>query len=148
MIIYIDADACPVTEDIIKVCEPYPLTIILVKSYAHFSHRLYHEWIKEIYVDSEKEAVDYKILSMINKGDVLVTQDYGLASLALQKSCYVIHPKGFQYTAENINQLLASRYHNAQLRKQGGRTKGPKPFLLADHERFQAAFNKLLNTII
>ena len=62
------------------------------------------------------------------KEDLIVTQDYGLASLALAKGCIVLHHKGYKYTNDNIEQLLQTRYLSAMVRKSGKRTKGPKPF--------------------
>lgn len=137
MIIYIDGDACPVTQEIVSLAKGRELQVKLIKSYAHFSQQRYGNHVQEIYVDSENEAVDYKIIAMIKMGDLLITQDYGLASLALQKNCQVIHPKGFRYEQININSLLESRYQSAQIRKQGGRTKGPDPYTAEDREQFK-----------
>jgi|SRR5699024_5446695 len=144
MIIYIDGDACPVTEETISIAKVQQLQVKLVKSYAHFSHAKMDQHVQEIYVDSENEAADYKIIAMIATNDLLITQDYGLASLALQKNCQVIHPRGFHYTTKNIDSLLASRYESAQIRKQGGRTKGPAPFTDKDREQFCAVLRKTL----
>ena len=57
------------------------------------------------------------------KEDLIVTQDYGLASLALAKGCIVLHHKGYKYTNDNIEQLLQTRYLSAMVRKSGKRTK-------------------------
>lgn len=146
--IYIDADASPVTDDVIQLASQYELMVTLVKSYAHFSHKSYPDHVKEIYVDQLKEAADYEIMSRIKGNDFLVTQDYGLASLALSKGAHVIHPKGRIYHASTIDQLLASRYISQQIRKKGGRTKGPKPFTEEDHTYFIEQFSFLLKRFI
>jgi uncharacterized protein YaiI (UPF0178 family) len=76
--------------------------------------------------------------------DIIVTQDYGLASLGLAKGCIVLHHKGFRYTNENIDQLLQTRYLSAMARKSGKRTKGPKPFTAEDREQFRQLFKQAI----
>jgi len=90
---------------------------------------------------------DYKIMSMVNRGDIVITQDYGLASVLLGKGCYVIHHKGFRYTENNIDRLLSSRHASAQARRAGFRTKGPKAFTSEDREAFSKAFIQLIEQI-
>lgn len=74
---------------------------------------------------------------MIRSGDILVTQDYGLASLVLPKGVRVLHQLGYEYTGENIDGLLEQRYFSAKVRKSGGHTKGPKAFTQADRDKFK-----------
>lgn len=145
MIIYIDADACPVTQEIMIIAEKKQYQVKTIKSYAHFSQPIDKDFVEEIYVDDENEAVDYKIMAMIMESDLLITQDYGLASLALQKNATVIHPRGFKYTKETIDTLLASRYQSAQIRKAGGRTKGPSSFTNKDRDKFTRLLTQLLS---
>lgn len=144
MIIYVDGDACPVMNDIISIANQQQIEVVVLKSYAHYSYRQHVGFVKEIYVDSESEAVDYKIISLVNAGDLVITQDYGLASLALQKKCQVIHPRGFIFTERNIDRLLASRHQHAQIRKSGGRTKGPAPFTEKSRQQFVDTFTELI----
>ena len=78
----------------------------------------------------------------------VVTQDYGLASLLLPKGCTVLHHKGFEYDARNIDHLLETRYMGSMIRKGGGRTKGPKPFSKEDKEAFLKLFRqKIWSTV-
>ena len=98
-----------------------------------------------VYVDTGAEAADYRIMQLVKKGDVLITQDYGLASLCLAKGCIVLHHTGFRYTADNIDQLLQSRYLSAMARKSGQRTKGPKAFTKEDREQFKSSFRIILD---
>lgn len=144
-LIYIDADSCPVTDEILAISHAKNMSVTLVKSYAHFSLKPLDEHVKVIYVDQEKEASDYRIMRLIQLNDVLITADYGLASLALAKTPYIIHPKGFRYKKETIDQLLQSRYVSKQVRKAGGRMKGPKAFTDEDREHFITQFTQLLN---
>ncbi len=99
-----------------------------------------------IYVDSGADAADYRIMKLAETGDLIVTQDYGLASLGLAKGCIVLHHKGFSYTSENIDHLLQTRYLSAMARKGGKRTKGPKPFTSEDREKFRELFKKAIAT--
>ena len=99
-----------------------------------------------VYVDNGAEAADYRIMRLIKKDDVLVTQDYGLASLALAKGAIVLHQTGFRYSTENIDQLLQSRYLSAMQRKSGKRTKGPKAFTNEDREKFRALFIETISS--
>ena len=145
MIIYVDGDACPVTDEIIVLANRNKLKVVVLKSYAHYSYRQHEGFVEEIYLDSESEAVDYKLIAMVVANDLVVTQDYGLASLALQKSCQVIHPRGFVYTNNNIDRLLASRYQSALIRKSGGRTKGPNPFTEQDRQQFIKTISAVIN---
>lgn len=121
------------------------MPVVLVSSYAHFSNKAYPAYVETVYVDSEQEAADYRIMHLLQQGDVLITQDYGLASLALGKKAIVLHHKGFQYTYENIDRLLETRYLSAQMRKSGKRTKGPNPFTKEAAEDFRAVFKQVIN---
>jgi uncharacterized protein YaiI (UPF0178 family) len=136
MKIYVDADACPVKDTIIAVAHQKGIPVILVQSFSHFSHAEHPDGVETIYVDSGSDAADFKIIGLAQKGDIIVTQDYGLASLGLAKGCFVIHHKGFTYTNENIDHLLQTRYLSAMARKGGQRTKGPKAFTKEDEQKF------------
>lgn len=145
--IFVDADSCPVTDQIIKIAGEYNERVTLVKSYAHYSLKPLPEHVKVIYVDQEKEASDYRIMRLLTRSDHLITADYGLASLALAKASCIIHPKGFVYKKDTIEQLLQSRYLSSQVRKSGGRMKGPKPYSDEDRQLFTATFTQLLDCL-
>lgn len=138
--IYVDADACPVKDIIIAESRNADIPVVLVTSFSHFSNAEQPSGVEIIYVDSGADAADYRIMKLAAKGDIIVTQDYGLASLALAKGCTVLHHTGYSYTNENIDQLLQSRYLSAMARKSGKRTKGPKPFTAEDKEKFRELF--------
>ncbi|MFC7063785.1 YaiI/YqxD family protein [Halobacillus seohaensis] len=145
MKIYVDADACPVKDIIISESTNEEIPVILVSSFSHYSNLEQQSWVETIYVDSGPDAADYRIMKLAENGDIIVTQDYGLASLALAKGCTVLHHKGFIYTHENIDQLLETRYLSAMARKSGKRTKGPKPFTLEDQENFRGVLKKAIS---
>jgi uncharacterized protein len=145
MQIYVDADACPVKDIIISEGRNAEIPVILVTSFSHFSNAEQPSGVETIYVDSGADAADYRIMKLAKAGDIIVTQDYGLASLGLAKGNIVLHHKGFSYTNENIDQLLQTRYFSAMARKSGKRTKGPKPFTAEDREQFTSLFKQVIS---
>lgn len=142
--ILIDADASPVQNEVIYVAEQHNLKVIVIKSYAHFSAEKLPNHVEALYVDSDKEAADLAIFERATKGDIVITQDYGLASLCLGKGCHVIHHKGFLYTEKNIDRLLASRHESAKLRRAGVRTKGPSPYTQEERQKFIKLLEKVI----
>ncbi len=142
--IMIDSDASPVKDIVIDEAKKHGLKVVLVASYAHYSTKIHPAHVETIYVDSAKEAADYRIMQLLQKDDILITQDYGLASLALGKKAKVLHHKGFEYDNDNIANLLESRYISAKIRKSGKRTKGPKPFTKEDADTFRRLLNHTL----
>ncbi|MDQ0205552.1 YaiI/YqxD family protein [Alkalicoccobacillus murimartini] len=132
--LFIDADSCPVKEEILTYRFLSDLRIVFVMSYAHMMNL--PQEVDQVMVDSDKEAVDLYIMNKIKAGDVCVTQDHALASLLLRKKVRVLSPRGIQYLEESIEQLLDVRYMSAQKRRRGIRTKGPKPFTEEDRNRF------------
>jgi len=148
MKIYIDADASPVQNEVFQIAEDYGFPVVMVKSFSHFSHDPLPAHVSVQYVDKGAEMADYKIMSIVAKGDIVITQDYGLASVVLGKGCYVLHHKGFRYTNKNIDQLLSSRHASALARRGGYRTKGPKPFTKEDREKFSVVLTQLIEQIL
>ncbi|EOL47661.1 YaiI/YqxD family protein [Enterococcus caccae] len=137
MRIFVDGDGSPVKDLTIEVALTYSIDVVIVTSIDHYSMKEYPENVSVIYVDKGADAADYKIVQLIGKGDILITQDYGLASLVLPKEVRVLHQLGYEYTGENMDGLLEQRYFSAKVRKGGGRTKGPKAFTQADREKFK-----------
>lgn len=123
MRILIDADGCPVVNETIKVAHKFNLESII---FCDTSHNFDEKNIKVIVVSKGIDAVDFAILNNIEKGDIVITQDYGLASLVLSRNSYAINQSGMVYTNENIDELLYSRYISKKMRNSGARIKGPK----------------------
>lgn len=144
MKILIDADASPVKDIVIEEVKGRNITVVLVSSIAHFSLQEYPEYVETIYVEQGADSADFKIVQLAKNGDIVITQDYGLASLLLPKGCLVLHHKGFQYSSDNIDQLLQTRHLSALARKSGQRTKGPKVFTQEDRAKFRRLFRKTL----
>lgn len=144
MKILVDADACPVKEIIIYETKKLQIPVTLVSSFSHFSSQEYPEHVETVYVEAGPDAADFKIVQLANKEDIIVTQDYGLASLLLPKDCIVLHHKGFEYKSETIDTMLQTRHLSAIARKSGQRTKGPKAMSLEDKEKFTDLFQNVL----
>src|SRR5699024_405366 len=144
MKIYVDADACLVKDTIIRIANNAGVPVILVKSFDHFSNSEDAPGTQTIYVDTGADSADYRIMKLARKSDIIITQDYGLASLGLGKGCIVLHHKGFRYTSGNIDRLLHTRYVNAKARLGGKRTKGPKAFSQEDIEKFTRLLERTL----
>lgn len=144
MKIIVDADACPVKKEIINLSQKYNLPVLLVMSIAHYSFRDLPEHVKTIYVEKGADHADFKIVQLAEKNDIIVTQDYGLASLLLAKSCRVIHHLAYEYTDQNINKLLQQRHISALERKAGKNTKRPKKFTKEKQEQFTLYFKKII----
>ncbi|MCP8615425.1 YaiI/YqxD family protein [Salirhabdus salicampi] len=144
MEIYVDADACPVKSEIIHEAKQFQVPVLLVKSYSHFSHSPDPEGVSTKYVDTGADSVDYHILQLAQKGDIIVTQDYGLAALGLGKGCTVLHHKGFIFSQKNIDQLLNTRHAHAKARRSGAKTKGPKALTNEDKENFSHLLRNIL----
>ncbi|WP_042144485.1 YaiI/YqxD family protein [Paucisalibacillus sp. EB02] len=137
MKIYVDADASPAKDIVISVAKAFSIPVVLVKSISHFSHDEEIEGVETVYVDTGADAADYRIMQLAEKRDLIITQDYGLASLGLGKGCLVLHHKGFAYTNKNIDQLLQTRHLSAKARRSGQKTKGPKPYTEEDRKNFR-----------
>lgn len=144
MKIIIDADASPVKDVAIDLAREFGLEVVLVSSVSHHSNKALPDFVSHVYVDSGADAADYKVVALARDGDVVITQDYGLAALLLPKGCVVVHHMGFEYTDKNIDQMLESRHFSGVIRRGGGRTKGPKPFTASDKVRFSEFFETLL----
>lgn len=145
MKIFVDADASPVKKEIIETAADFDVPVTLVASVAHHSMVELPANVRQIYVDSSPEAVDYKIVQLAEPGDLVITQDYGLASLLLGNKVHVLHHSGRQINTDNIDFLLARRHYSAQARQAGVKTKGPKAFTAEDRQRFKQALRDFLS---
>lgn len=145
MHIYIDADACPVIGIVEKIAKNYNIPVTLL---CDTNHVLSSDYSEIIVVSAGADAVDYKLINICAKGDIVVSQDYGVAAMALGKGAYAIHQSGKCYTNENIDQMLLERHLNKKARRSSHKNhlKGPKKRTAEDDERFARAFEKLLLT--
>lgn len=143
MHIYIDADACPVVGIVEDMATKYNIPVTLL---CDTNHVLTSDCSEVIVVGAGADAVDYKLISICHRGDIVVTQDYGVAAMALGKGAYAIHQSGKWYTDENIDQMLMERHLNKKARRASSRNhiKGPRKRTDEDDQRFVESFEKLL----
>ena len=143
MQIYVDADACPVTDIVEAIAEKHKIPVTLL---CDTNHILYSDYSEVVVVGAGADAVDYKLISLCHKGDIVVSQDYGVAAMALGKEAYAIHQSGKWYTNDNIDRMLMERHLNKKARRgsQKSHIKGPKKRTEEDDRRFAQSFEKLI----
>ena len=143
MQIFVDADACPVVDIVETIAEKYNIPTTLL---CDTNHILYSDYSEVIVVGAGTDAVDYKLISICHKGDVVVSQDYGVAAMALDKGAYAIHQSGKWYTNENIDQMLMERHLNKKARRSSHKChiKGSRKRTEEDDVRFAQSFEKLI----
>jgi uncharacterized protein YaiI (UPF0178 family) len=141
MKILVDADACPVKDIIEETAAKYRLPVLML---IDTSHILTSDYSEIILVSKAPDAVDFALINRTVRGDIVVTQDYGVAAMALGKGAYAIHPSGKNYTDNNIDVLLMERDIAKKCRRAGERIGGhAKKRTSADNERFAGAFTML-----
>ena len=142
MTIYIDADACPVTRIAERVAREQGIPVVLLCDTNHVLTSSYSE-IKVI--GAGTDAVDIALINICRKGDIVVTQDYGVAALALGKGAKAIHQSGRWFTDENIDGLLMER-HMAKVARRSAKhhLKGPAKRTAEDDRRFEESFRRLI----
>ena len=143
MKIFVDADACPVVEIVEDIATEYNIPVTLL---CDTNHVLTSDYSEVIVVGAGADAVDYKLISICHRGDIVVTQDYGVAAMALGQGAFAIHQSGKWYTNENIDQMLMERHLNKKARRASSRNhiKGPRKRTEEDDQRFAESFEKLL----
>ena len=147
MHIFIDADACPVVGIVEKTAKKYNLPVTLL---CDTNHILYSDYSEVIVVGAGADAVDYKLISICHKRDIVVSQDYGVAAMALGKGAYAIHQSGKWYTNDNIDQMLMERHLNKKARRGSHKNhlKGPGKRTEEDDLRFTQSFERLILKVL
>lgn len=143
MQIFVDADACPVVSIVESLAKKYDVPCILLCDMNHVMTSAYSE---VIIVGTGADAVDFKLVSLIKRGDICVTQDFGVAAMILGKGAYGIHQSGRWYTNENIDELLMQRHIAKKVRRSSKKNhlKGPAKRTAEDDQRFEESFEKLI----
>ncbi len=139
--VIIDADACPraCLETSLRLGEMYGHEVVTVASYRHNIDSPHH-----IVTDGDSQAVDMVIMNRVCPGDVVVTGDWGLASVVLARGARALTPLGTIFDPDRIEFQLEERHIKAGIRRGGGRTRGPRARTSADDTRFAAALLSLL----
>lgn len=142
MRIYVDADACPVVRQTEKIAEKYNVPVTLI---CDTNHMLSSGYSDIIVADAGADSVDIVLVNRCSKGDIVVSQDYGVAAMALGKGAYPIHQNGRWYTNENIDELLMQRHMAKAARRKGkNHLKGPKKRTAEDDARFMESLERLI----
>ncbi len=141
MKVLIDADACPVVDIAVKLCAKEGVPCLLLCDTAH---GVYREDAQTLIFDKGADSVDFALVNRTCPGDIVITQDYGLASMCLGRKVRVLHQDGWEYTLDNISGLMEQRHANKKHRLAGGRTKGPSKRTKAQDEAFAKAFQQML----
>lgn len=147
MEILVDADACPVIAQVENVAQKHNVPVTLL---CDTSHILESEYSRVVMVDRGADSVDIVLVNNCNKGDIVVTQDYGVAAMALGKGAYAIHQSGKWYTNDNIDRMLMERHLNKKARRSSGKNhiKGPKKRTPEDDEHFSESFERMIRMAI
>ncbi|HWI53982.1 MAG TPA: DUF188 domain-containing protein [Symbiobacteriaceae bacterium] len=142
MQVLVDADACPVLELIRRICAGAGVKVVTVSSFRHNIDGPDH-----VMVGPEREAADMAIINRTARGDVVVTQDWGLAALVLAKGAHALSPWGHRFRDDEMEGRLAQRAMNARLRRGGVRMPGPKRRTAEDDRAFADALEQILAEI-
>ncbi|WHH61723.1 YaiI/YqxD family protein [Petroclostridium sp. X23] len=145
MKILVDADACPVKDIIVRVAKQLNLRVLM---FIDTSHSLNDGYSEVTTVDKGRDSVDIALINQTQKNDIIITQDYGVAAMALAKQAHCINQNGLIYTNENIDSLLFERHLSQKVRRAGGKTGNPRKRTQEDNERFEKTFRQLCNTLI
>lgn len=144
MQILIDADGCPVTDIAVALAKQYALPCLILCDTAHFFERA---GATTLVFDKGADSVDFALVGRVHPGDVVITQDYGLASMAMAKGAIVLHQDGWHYTSYNIDALLLQRHEARKHRAAGGRFKGPKKRTREQDAAFETALRSVLQNL-
>ena len=145
MKILIDADGCPVVDITTKIGRDYNIPITIMCDTSHIINKT---GVETIVLSKGSDSVDFALVNKVNKGDIIVTQDYGLAAMVLSKGGYPINQNGMVYTDENIDQLLFTRHISKKIRGSGQRTKGPRKRTKEDDIKFKNSLIYLIEKTI
>ena len=147
MKILVDADACPVVRIVEMMAQKYHVKVILL---CDTNHVLSSEYSEIKIIGAGADAVDFALVNLCQRGDMVVTQDYGVAAMALGKGAYGIHQSGRWYTDENIEQMLMERHLAKKARQASGKhhLKGPSRRNEEDDRRFKESFEKLIRKVL
>lgn len=142
MKILIDADGCPVVDITVRLVKKYHIDCLILCDTSHFFER---EGATTLTFSKGADSVDFALVNRVSAGDIVITQDYGLAAMCLSRNAIVVNQDGMEYTTENIDALLLARHTARKIRNSGGRLKGPQKRTVAQNEEFESKLNHLLS---
>ena len=145
MKIVIDADGCPVVNETISLCREFEKECIII---CDTSHQIERDGATTITVEKGADSADFRLVNMLEKGDVAVTQDYALAAMGLSRGARIVNQNGLEYTDKNIDSLLMQRFVAKKVRNAGGRLKGPSKRTKEQTEAFVKTLRRILEETV
>ena len=143
--VYVDADACPVRDEVYRVAKRYSLQVrVVADRYVDVPRT---PLVRAVLVDRGEDAVDDCIVERVGVGDIVVTTDIPLAARCLDSGARVLDHKGREFTENSIGDALASRTLSRELREMGVMTGGPAPLSKKDRSRFLSRLDEIVNAI-
>ena len=139
--ILIDADGCPVVESTLRIAKRHKIPVILLCDTSHVFER---DGAQTITVSKGADSVDFRLVNLVHPGDLVVTQDYGLAAMCLARNAVVLRQEGLEYTAENMDALLMARHTARKIRKGGGRLHGMGKRQKSEDRQYECALRCVL----
>lgn len=144
MKILIDADGCPVTNIAVRIAKQHDIGCTIICDTAH---RIEHDGANTIIVVKGADSADYRLVNLVQSGDLVITQDYGLAAMCLSRNARVLNQDGKEYTDENISGLLEFRAASAKYRRAGGRMRGPAKRTQQQNRNFESALLAIIDML-
>lgn len=139
--VLIDADGCPVVDETVRLCRRFGAECLIL---CDTSHHFEKEGARTLIFSKGADSVDFALVNLLRPGDLVVTQDYGLAAMCLARSARVLRQDGMEYTAQNIDALLLARHTARKIRSAGGRLKGPHKRAAEEDRAFCEKLTSLL----
>lgn len=144
MRILIDADGCPVVDITVRIAKAHSIECIILCDTSHIFEK---DGASTVVVSKGADSVDFALVNLMKRGDIVITQDYGLAAMCLARKGIVLSQNGMEYTDDNIDSLLLARHTAKKIRNSGVRLKGPAKRIPEQDEAFEKKLTEIVNDI-
>ena len=141
MTVFIDADGCPVVDITVRLSKQAGIPCVIICDTSHVFEK---DGAKTVTVSKGNDSADFVLVNMIQKGDIVVTQDYGLAAMCLARGAVPVSQDGMIYSDSNMDALLLQRHTAKKIRMAGGRLRGPSKRTSEQNQAFERTLRKLL----
>lgn len=145
MRIFIDADGCPVVDITVQLAKKHNVECFILCDTSHIFNK---DGAMTLTYSKGADSVDFALVNLLNTGDIVITQDYGLAAMCLARNAVTLNQDGVEYTTDNIDALLLARHTARKIRSSGGRLKGPSKRAKEQDAAFKIALDSVLKTYI
>lgn len=142
MRILIDADGCPVVDRTVSIARKSQVECLILCDTSHYFEK---EGATTLTFSKGADSVDFALVNLLRPGDIVVTQDYGLAAMCLARNARVLNQDGMEYTDDNIDSLLLARHTAKKIRNGGGRLKGMPRRKAEQDEAFERALRGIIS---